>query len=117
MENISLTGGSYGGFMTNWIVTQTDMFRAAISERSISNLLSMVGTSDIGFWFNPLELNIDRPYSFDGMRKLMELSPIMAADMRFVMPLRRNSDLADHVPEEIILSRQIGSGIPQEICQ
>ena len=79
-ENISLTGGSYGGFMTNWIVTQTDMFRAAISERSISNLLSMVGTSDIGFWFNPLELNIDRPYSFDGMRKLMELSPISYAE-------------------------------------
>ena len=29
-ERIGLTGGSYGGFMTNWIVTQTDMFRAAV---------------------------------------------------------------------------------------
>ena len=75
-ENLGLTGGSYGGFMTNWIVTQTDMFRTAISERSISNLLSMVGTSDIGFWFNTIELNIDRPYSKTGMQKLMELSPI-----------------------------------------
>ncbi|MEM0157341.1 MAG: S9 family peptidase, partial [Thermoplasmataceae archaeon] len=75
-EKIGLTGGSYGGFMTNWIVTQSDMFKAAISERSISNLLSMVGTSDIGFWFNTLELNIDRPYSTEGMKKLMELSPI-----------------------------------------
>ncbi|MFG1545318.1 MAG: S9 family peptidase [Thermoplasmataceae archaeon] len=79
-EKLGLTGGSYGGFMTNWIVTQTEMFRAAISERSISNLLSMVGTSDIGFWFNTLELNIERPYSMDGMRKLMELSPISYAE-------------------------------------
>ena len=75
-EQIGLTGGSYGGSMTNWIVTQTDIFKAAISERSISNLLSMVGTSDIGFWFNTIELNIDRPYSASGMKKLMELSPI-----------------------------------------
>ncbi len=36
----------------------------------------MVGTSDIGFWFNTIELNIDRPYSASGMKKLMELSPI-----------------------------------------
>lgn len=79
-DKIGLTGGSYGGFMTNWIVTQTDMFKCAISERSISNLLSMIGTSDIGFWFNPLELNIDKPYSAEGMKKLMDLSPLSYAE-------------------------------------
>ncbi len=75
-NSIGLTGGSYGGFMTNWIVGHTDMFKAAVSERSISNLLSMVGTSDIGFWFNTMQLNVNDPYSQESIKTLMEFSPI-----------------------------------------
>lgn len=45
---VHLTGGSYGGFMTNWLTGQTDRFRSAVTQRSISNWLSMFGTSDIG---------------------------------------------------------------------
>ncbi len=75
-DNIGLTGGSYGGFMTNWIVSHENMFKAAISERSISNLFSMVGTSDIGFWFNTMQLNIDNPYKKESIDKLMKFSPI-----------------------------------------
>ena len=45
---VHLTGGSYGGFMTNWLVGVTDRFRSAVSQRSISNWTSMYGTSDIG---------------------------------------------------------------------
>ncbi|WMT51693.1 MAG: S9 family peptidase [Ferroplasma sp.] len=75
-DSFALTGGSYGGFMTNWIVTHSNIFKCAISERSISNLLSMIGTSDIGFWFNSLQMNIKDPYSKEGMKKLMEYSPI-----------------------------------------
>lgn len=40
-----VTGGSYGGFMTNWIVTQTNRFRAAVSAASVSNLVSFYATS------------------------------------------------------------------------
>ena len=47
------TGGSYGGFMTNWIIGHTDRFCCAASQRSISNWLSFWGTSDIGFDFAP----------------------------------------------------------------
>lgn len=50
-DRIGVTGGSYGGFMTNWIVTQTDRFKAAASQRSISNWTSFYGVSDIGFRF------------------------------------------------------------------
>ncbi len=46
---VHLTGGSYGGFMTNWLVTQTDFFTSAVTQRSITNWLSFFGTSDIGF--------------------------------------------------------------------
>ena len=42
------TGGSYGGFMTNWIIGHTDRFCCAASQRSISNWISFFGVSDIG---------------------------------------------------------------------
>ncbi len=45
-DRLGVTGGSYGGFMTNWIVTQTNIFKAAVTLRSISNFLSDDGTRD-----------------------------------------------------------------------
>ncbi|MBU1093966.1 MAG: S9 family peptidase [Firmicutes bacterium] len=51
-QRMFVTGGSYGGFMTNWIVCQTNRFKAAATQRSISNWLSFHGTSDIGFYFS-----------------------------------------------------------------
>ena len=73
---IGVTGGSYGGFMTNWIITKTDTFSVAVSERSISNLVSMCGTSDIGFWFNAVEAGIEDPWRPESIEKLMKMSPI-----------------------------------------
>jgi len=46
---LGVTGGSYGGYMTNWIVGHTDRFKAAITARSISNWNTMWGTGDISF--------------------------------------------------------------------
>ncbi len=50
-KRVGVTGGSYGGFMTNWIIGHTDRFAAAASQRSISNWISMFGTTDIGYYF------------------------------------------------------------------
>ncbi|MDE8255730.1 S9 family peptidase [Erysipelothrix rhusiopathiae] len=50
-KRVGVTGGSYGGFMTNWIVGHTDRFKCAATQRSISNWISFYGTSDIGFYF------------------------------------------------------------------
>ena len=44
-DRLGVIGGSYGGFMTNWIVTQTHRFKAAVSVASVSNLISFYGTS------------------------------------------------------------------------
>jgi dipeptidyl aminopeptidase/acylaminoacyl peptidase len=44
-NRMGVTGGSYGGFMTNWIITQTPRFRAAVSAASVSNLISFYATS------------------------------------------------------------------------
>lgn len=51
VERIGVTGGSYGGFMTNWIIGHTNRFKAAASQRSISNWISKFGTTDIGYYF------------------------------------------------------------------
>jgi dipeptidyl aminopeptidase/acylaminoacyl peptidase len=45
-ERLGVTGGSYGGFMTNWIVGHTGRFKAAVTLRSISNFISDDGTRD-----------------------------------------------------------------------
>jgi len=43
---MGVTGGSYGGFMTAWITTKTDRFKAAQADRMISNWFSWYGVSD-----------------------------------------------------------------------
>jgi dipeptidyl aminopeptidase/acylaminoacyl peptidase len=45
-EKLGVTGGSYGGFLTNWIVGHTNMFKAAVTLRSVSNFISDEGTRD-----------------------------------------------------------------------
>ena len=45
-DRLGVTGGSYGGFMTNWIVSHTTRFKAAVTLRSISNFVSDDGTRD-----------------------------------------------------------------------
>ena len=53
VKRVGVTGGSYGGFMTNWIIGHTQRFKCAATQRSISNWLSFYGTSDIGYYFAP----------------------------------------------------------------
>ena len=45
-DRLGVTGGSYGGFMTNWIVGHTDLFKAAVTLRSVVNFISDEGTRD-----------------------------------------------------------------------
>lgn len=62
-KRVGVTGGSYGGYMTNWIVGHTNRFRAAVTQRSVVDLKTFFGTSDIGWewwrefggrpWTNP----------------------------------------------------------------
>jgi dipeptidyl aminopeptidase/acylaminoacyl peptidase len=58
-NRLAVAGGSYGGFMTNWIVTQTDRFKAAVSDRSISSWWTFWGTSDIGPYFGKDQVGAD----------------------------------------------------------
>lgn len=71
---LAVTGGSYGGFMTNWIVTQTNRFKAAITHRSISNWISFWGVSDIGPTFMQNEFGHNTLWS--GFEDMWERSPL-----------------------------------------
>jgi dipeptidyl aminopeptidase/acylaminoacyl peptidase len=48
-ERLGVMGGSYGGFMTSWIVGHTDRFRAACSERAVNDFILEGGSSDLGW--------------------------------------------------------------------
>ena len=73
-KRLYVTGGSYGGFMTNWIVGHTDRFRAAVTQRSISNNISAFGTSDIGWHFWEHEMGDATPWRES--EKLVFRSPL-----------------------------------------
>jgi dipeptidyl aminopeptidase/acylaminoacyl peptidase len=46
-DRLAVTGTSYGGYLTNWIISHTTRFKAAVTINSVSNLLSSFGTSDV----------------------------------------------------------------------
>lgn len=72
-SRLGVTGGSYGGFMTNWIVGHTDRFKAAVTQRSISNWLSFYGVSDIGYFFTEDQIGGN---AWDDTEKLWKHSPL-----------------------------------------
>lgn len=78
-ERMGVAGGSYGGFMTNWVVGHTDRFRAAVSMRSISNFTSDYRSCDIALW-NDREMGT---LNWADPRSMWEHSPI-----RFVESIR-----------------------------
>lgn len=76
-KRLGETGGSYGGFMTNWIIGHTDRFAAACSQRSIANWTVFEHTSDIGYSFTK---NHQGARTRENMEQLWEHSPLKYAD-------------------------------------
>lgn len=71
-QRMCVTGGSYGGYMTNWVVTQTDRFKAAAAAASLSNLISFYSTS----LYQDLIHAEFNGYPWDNFEKLWERSPL-----------------------------------------
>ncbi len=78
-KRLCVTGGSYGGFMTNWIVGHTDRFCAAASQRSISNWVTMTFISDIGLNFGLSPCGADGLFGDENTAKFWEHSPLKFA--------------------------------------
>ncbi|TMC00911.1 MAG: FHA domain-containing protein [Chloroflexi bacterium] len=72
VSRLGIGGGSYGGYMTNWVIGQTNRFSAAVAMRSISNLVSEYSQHDIVLW-GALELG---PPPWPDLDELWKRSPI-----------------------------------------
>ncbi len=72
-----VAGGSYGGYMTNYIIGQTNRFNCAISQRSISNWISMTTASDYGI-DHPIEMEYEDIYNAN--EEMWDASPLKYAN-------------------------------------
>jgi dipeptidyl aminopeptidase/acylaminoacyl peptidase len=72
-QRMGVTGGSYGGYMTVWIIGHTNRFKAAVTQRCVSNFISMWGTSDFN-WVFQQEINDKAP--FEDLMNFWDRSPI-----------------------------------------
>ncbi|ONI40616.1 peptidase S9 [Candidatus Epulonipiscium fishelsonii] len=89
VNRVGVTGGSYGGFMTNWIIGHTNRYKCAVTQRSISNFIGKFGTTDIGYYFNA-DQNQSTPW--DNHDKLWWHSPLKYADKATTPTLFIHSD-------------------------
>jgi len=95
-KRMGVTGGSYGGFMTNWIIGHTRRFAAAVTQRSISNMISKYGSSDFNWqsehrfrgkppWENLREYWRQSPLKYVGAAKTPTLVIHSEQDLRCPM--------------------------------
>lgn len=75
-RRVGIMGGSYGGFLTAWLIARQDRYRSAVVERALLGWPSFGGTSDIGATFGRTYLNVDLP---EGHDRLWEASPLSLA--------------------------------------
>ena len=72
-NQMGVCGGSYGGYMVNWIIGHTHRFKAAVTQRCVSNLVSFWGSSDVNWAFQQAFSN--KP-PFKDFTNYWRLSPI-----------------------------------------
>lgn len=115
-DRLGVTGGSYGGFMTNWIIGHTHRFKAAASQRSISNWISKFGTTDIGYYFVDDQIAATPWNNFE---KLWEHSPMKYAD-NVVTPtlfIHSDEDFRCWLPEGIQMFTSLKyHGVESKLC-
>ncbi|MGC1615438.1 MAG: S9 family peptidase [Candidatus Acidiferrum sp.] len=95
-NDLGVTGGSYGGYMTNWIVSHTNRFKAAVTLRSISNFISDDGTRDGAYGHEDYFKGI----LFDDFDQYWDASPLKYARNVRTPTLILHSDNDFRVPIE-----------------
>src|ERR1700730_4901610 len=95
-NNLGVTGGSYGGYMTNWIVSHTNRFKAAVTLRAVSNFISDDGTRDGAYGHEEYFKGV----VFDAFDQYWEASPLKHARNVHTPTLILHSDLDFRVPIE-----------------
>jgi dipeptidyl aminopeptidase/acylaminoacyl peptidase len=95
-NDLGVTGGSYGGYMTNWIVSHTNRFKAAVTLRSVSNFISDEGTRDGAYGHEEYFKGI----VFDDFEQYWDASPLKYARNVHTPTLVLHSDNDFRVPIE-----------------
>ena len=70
---MGVTGGSYGGYMTLWIIGHTKRFQAAVTDRCVSNFISEWGSSDLNWTF---EYEVEAAPPYKDFKKWWDMSPM-----------------------------------------
>jgi dipeptidyl aminopeptidase/acylaminoacyl peptidase len=95
-SRLGVTGGSYGGYMTNWIVGHTNRFKAAVTLRSVSNFISDDGTRDGAYGHE----DDFKGFLFDDFEQYWDASPLKYAKNVKTPTLVLHSDNDYRVPIE-----------------
>jgi len=72
-QRLGVIGGSYGGFMTSWLIGHSERFKAAVADRSVIDRFSFFGSSDIGWDFTDDDMEVP---PWDDPERYMRMSPI-----------------------------------------
>ncbi len=115
---LGVIGGSYGGFMTNWIIGHTDRFAAAASQRSISNWVTFYCCTDIGPYFGA-DQTAGTPYTEKGLQKMWDQSPLKYVTNAKTPTLfiHSNEDYRCYLPEALqMYTGLLENGVDTKIC-
>jgi dipeptidyl aminopeptidase/acylaminoacyl peptidase len=76
-SRLGVFGGSYGGYMTNWAISHTNRYRAAVTDRCVSNMYSFAGVFDLAGWQWMPKHDVGRGKdAWDDPAQYLEKSPI-----------------------------------------
>ena len=95
-DRLGVTGGSYGGYLTNWILGHTNRFKAAVTLRSVSNFISDDGTRDGAYGHE----DDFKGFLFDDLDQYWNASPLKYAKNVKTPTLVLHSDNDYRVPIE-----------------
>ena len=110
-QKVGITGGSYGGFMTNWAIGHTQRYAAAVSQRSLTNWISMENVADIGYTF---DIDQTAGTAWRNMKKVWDQSPLKYANKAKTPTLFIHSEEDYRCP--LVEGMQMFQGIKQAGC-
>ncbi|WP_353718876.1 S9 family peptidase [Dyadobacter sp. 676] len=115
-EKLGVTGQSYGGYMTNRIITRTTRFKAAVTDGGLSNLVSFAGTS----LYHSLMESEFGGRAFDRFDLLWECSPLRNVARATTPTLFLHGETDNEVPfsqaEEMYIALK-KKGVPTQLVQ
>jgi dipeptidyl aminopeptidase/acylaminoacyl peptidase len=127
-DKLAIGGWSYGGFMTEWAITQTNVFKAAVSGAGLANLISEYGTEQgpsYDEWFHGVPYEPEKVAGFLNSSPFVHLknakSPtlILQGDADTVDPLGQSQELYRglkryHVETEMVIYPREPHGFREE---